>query len=201
MKRVRTIISSAVLTLAFGSVATSGVAAAAPTPGEPLQPEEWVPVPKPAAVDSGPQPGTACSVPGQRSEYVNITGSRFDVEGVVSTSNATGDAPLPLTQTIKESKTKKWWTNITVDVKVTQELSRKYSREYSREMVWSMGQTVGPYQVNPGETGRLSWGFLVDEFSGQTVTCGSNHTWNTVGRSYFGVAPRERHVEVNIEKV
>lgn len=175
------------------------VAGAAPTPGEPLQPEEWVPVAKPAAVDQGPKPGTVCETPGAMSEFVEVTGSRFDVEGVVSTANTTGDAPLPLTQTIKESKSKKWWTNITVNAKVGQELNRKYEWEYSREMVWSLGQKIGPYEVGPGETGRLSWGFLVDEFAGQSVRCGKSKTWEPTGKSYFGVAPRERHVEVTIQ--
>ena len=182
---------------AFG--AGAGVAGAAPTPGEPQHPEDWVPVPKPAAVDQGPKPGTTCENPGETGEYVDITGSRFDVEGTQSTSNSTGDAPIPLTQTIKESKSKKWWTNVTVGVQVGKELNRKYSWEYSQEMVWSMGQNIGPYTVKPGETGRLSWGFLVDEFTGQHVRCGHSKTWEPVGNSYFGVAPRERHVEVTIQ--
>ena len=177
---------------------TAPLAEAAPRPGEPFAPEEWVPVARPAAVDRGPAPGSACVRRGEVAEYVDITGSRFDVEGVVTTSNTTGTATLPLTQTIKESKTKKWWTNISVSVKVSKELTRKYQWEYSREMIWSLGQKIGPYDVKPGETGRLSWGFLVDEFAGQTVRCGNDGKWQPIGRSYFGIAPRERHVEVTI---
>lgn len=196
-KRALALCLSTVFALGLGSP----MAAANPNPGagEPFAPEEWVPVPKPAAVDSGPAPGTACEQPGSVAEFVEITGSRYDVEGVVSTTNDIGDAPIPLTQTIKESKKKKWWTNISVGVKVNEELNRKYSWEYSREMVWSLGQTIGPYEVRKGETGRLSWGFLVDEFKGQTVRCDNSKTWQPTGRSYFGVAPRERHVEVTID--
>lgn len=185
--------------LAFGS----GIPAATADTGSPaagmFAPEEWVPVPKPAAVDRGPEPGSVCQQRGAVAEFVEITGSRFDVEGVVSTTNDIGDAPIPLMQTIKESKTKKWWTNISVGIKVGKELNRKYSWEYSREMVWSLGQTIGPYNVNKGETGRLSWGFLVDEFAGTTVRCGDSGKWESTGHRYFGIAPRERHVEVNIQ--
>ncbi|MDO5029878.1 MAG: hypothetical protein Q4E11_04760 [Corynebacterium sp.] len=189
------------LTTVFALGLGSPMAVANPNPGagEPFAPEEWVPVPKPAAVDSGPAPGTTCEQPGSVAEFVEITGSRYDVEGVVSTTNDIGDDPIPLTQTIKESKKKKWWTNISVGVKVGEELNRKYSWEYSREMVWSLGQKIGPYEVRKGETGRLSWGFLVDEFKGQTVRCDNSKTWQPTGRSYFGVAPRERHVEVTID--
>ena len=197
-KRVVAMCLTTVFALGLG--APTAVAAPNPGAGEPFAPEEWVPVPKPAAVDRGPAPGTTCEAPGSVAEFVEITGSRYDVEGVVSTKNDIGDEPIPLTQTIKESRTKKWWTNISVSVKVSKELNRKYSWEYSREMVWSLGQKIGPYEVRKGETGRLSWGFLVDEFAGQTVRCNANSkTWQPIGRSYFGVAPRERHVEVTIQ--
>lgn len=162
---------------------------------------EWIPIAKPTAVDSGPQAGTTCERAGSVAEYVEIVGSRFDVEGTVSTSNTLEEGTLPLKQTINEMKTKKWWTSVDVSVKYTKELTRKYSWEYNREMYWSMGQNIGPYDVLPGETGTLQWGFIMDEFVGQRMRCGRNLTWEPVGREFFGVAPRERHVEVSIRRL
>ncbi|MBP3088211.1 hypothetical protein EML15_03485 [Corynebacterium sp. sy017] len=163
--------------------------------------EEWTPVAKPQALDSGPQPGTTCERVGATAEYVEITGSRFDVEGSASAANTLDEGEIPLKQTINESKTKKWWTSVNVSVKYTEEITRKYGWEYSREMIWSMGQNIGPYPIYPGEIGTLRWGFIVDEFIGHRVRCNSNRTWEQLGAQFYGVAPRERHVDVTVRQL
>ena len=112
-KRVVAMCLTTVFALGLG--APTAVAAPNPGAGEPFAPEEWVPVPKPAAVDRGPAPGTTCEAPGSVAEFVEITGSRYDVEGVVSTKNDIGDEPIPLTQTIKESKTCLLYTSDAAD--------------------------------------------------------------------------------------
>lgn len=158
--------------------------------------DAWTPVPMLQAVETGPQPGTACTRNGERRQFVTLTGSHFDVEGQVSTSNDT-DGVVPIQQTIKESKSRKWTWSATVNVKLTDEIYRKYHWEYNREIFWSMGQKVGPYDLNPGETGTLAWGFIIDDYTSQPVIC-STGTWKARGALRFGSAPRERHVEIAI---
>lgn len=159
----------------------------------------WTPVPMLPEVNRGPEPGTQCS-PGEGTrEFVQATGSHFDVEGQISSVNNT-DEVIPLQQQLDESKHKKWTWSAAVTVKLTEEISRKYNWDYNREMIWSMGQVVGPYDLNPGEKGTLAWGFIMDDYTSQRVRCGKDGTWEPVGRQQFGSAPRDRHVEVRIEE-
>ena len=64
-----------------------------------------------------PTPGTVggtCSVEGQSGQSLKITGSKFEVEGTATVANY-GDTDLPLTQTLKEGKTKSWNVGGSVD--------------------------------------------------------------------------------------
>ncbi|MBC3186037.1 hypothetical protein H7347_05520 [Corynebacterium sp. zg-331] len=161
--------------------------------------DSWAPVAKLQAKERGPQPGTQCTQRGEVREYVELRDSHFDVEGRQSSVNET-EGVVPLKQTIKESKKKKWTWSASVTVKLTNEIKKKYDWEYNREMFWSLGQNLGPYDLMPGEKGTLAWGFIMDDYTSQRVRCGAAMTWEPVGRQNHGSAPRERHVEVVITK-
>lgn len=198
-KKMVTAMASAAASLAV----LSGVAAAPVLAAEDSSigrtPEYWTPVPKLQAKERGPQPGTQCTQRGEVREYVELKDSHFDVEGQQSSFNDT-DGVVPLKQTIKETKKKKWTWSTSVTVKLTNEIKKKYDWEYNREMFWSMGQNLGPYDLNPGEKGTIAWGFIMDDYTSQRVRCGASMTWEPVGKQNYGSAPRERHVEVVINK-
>lgn len=197
--RIAAAVASATASLAVlaGVVATPALAAEDFSIGR--TPDYWAPVPKLQAKERGPQPGTQCTQRGEVREYVELKDSHFDVEGQQSSFNDT-DSVVPLKQTIKETKKKKWTWSMSVTVKLTNEIKKKYDWEYNREMFWSMGQNLGPYDLNPGEKGTIAWGFIMDDYTSQRVRCGSSMTWEPVGRQNYGSAPRERHVEVVINK-
>lgn len=160
-------------------------------------PDNWTPVQKLRPVERGPEPGSQCTKRGEVREYVVLKDSHFDVEGQQSSYNDT-DSVVPLQQTIKETKKKKWTWSASVTVKLTDEIKKKYDWEYNREMFWSMGQNLGPYDLMPGEKGTIAWGFIMDDYTSQRVRCGASMKWEPVGRQNYGSAPRERHVEVVI---
>lgn len=162
---------------------------------------EWTPVAKLPELETGPQPGSVCETRGEVREYVELVGSHFDVEGTVSTMNDLADADVPLQQTLKEEKRRRWEWSAAISVKLTEEITRKYGWEYNREMFWALGQNIGPYPLHPGERGTMAWGFIMDDYTSQRVRCGASMTWEPIGRLQSGSAPRERHVEVKIENV
>lgn len=162
---------------------------------------QWTPVAKLPARETGPKPGTRCEKRGEVREYVELTGSHFDVEGTVSTANNLAEGEVPLQQRLKEEKKRRWEWSAAITVKLTNEISRKYGWEYNREMFWALGQNIGPYPLHPGEKGTLAWGFIMDDYTSQRVRCGSGMTWEAIGRQQGGSAPRERHVEVKIERI
>ncbi|MGV0342494.1 hypothetical protein [Corynebacterium mastitidis] len=194
---VASLVASA--SLLAGAAGTAPAALAAEDFSVGRTPEGWAPVPRLKEKERGPEPGSRCVQRGQVREYVVLKDTHFDVEGQQSSFNDT-DGVIPLQQTLKETKKKKWTWSASVTVKLTDEIKKKYDWEYNREMFWSLGQNLGPYDLNPGEKGTLAWGFIMDDYTSQRVRCGSSMTWEPVGRQNYGSAPRERHVEVVIKK-
>ena len=66
-------------------------------------------------------------------------------------------------------------------------------------MIWSLGQTLGPYPLHPHERGPLAWGFIVDQFNSQPVVCIRDGRWKEHGTLQTGEATQDRHVEVQIK--
>lgn len=182
------------VTLASGSVVASAEDHKTGTTAD-----GWTPVPILHEVNRGPEPGTTCEKRGETREFVEATGSHFNVEGQISSVNDT-DGVVPLQQQLKETKKKAWTWSMAITVQLTKEIAEKYKWEYNREMIWSMGQNIGPYDLKPGEKGTLAWGFIMDDYTSQRVRCDGN-TWQAIGRQAYGSAPRERHVEAMIEKM
>ena len=115
-----------------------------------------------------PTPGTVggtCSVEGQSGQSLKITGSKFEVEGTATVANY-GDTDLPLTQTLKEGKTKSWNVGGSVDFDLLKLFHVTFSAGYQSTQTWEVGQTLGPYPVKPGYTGVLEYGFLNQSFEG-----------------------------------
>ncbi len=146
-----------------------------------------------------PTPGTVggtCSVEGQSGQSLKITGSKFEVEGTATVANY-GDTDLPLTQTLKEGKTKSWNVGGSVDFDLLKLFHVTFSAGYQSTQTWEVGQTLGPYPVKPGYTGVLEYGFLNQSFEGTHLTC-KGGKWIDAGRPYWGTIPKERHIRVSM---
>lgn len=148
------------------------------------------PTPTPGVV------GGSCSVEGQRGQSLKITKTTFEVEGTATVANY-GDFDLPLTQTLKEGKTKSWNVGGSIDFDLLKLFHVTFSAGYQSTQTWEVGQTLGPYPVKPGQTGVLEYGFLNQSFEGTHLNCRGGR-WVDAGRPYWGTIPKERHVRVSM---
>lgn len=176
--------SKLIATLTAGAISLGGVVAA------PLA-SAAVPV-VPGTV------GESCSSEGQRGQQLKIVGSTFEVEGTATVANF-NDTDLPLTQTIREGKTKNWNIGGSIDFDLLKLFHVTFSAGYSSTQTWEVGQTIGPYQVKPGYTGVLEYGFLNHDFEGTHIRC-SGGKWVDEGRPFHGNIPKERHVKVSMRE-
>lgn len=142
--------------------------------------------------------GESCSAEGQRGQELKITGSTFEVEGTATVANF-NDTDLPLTQTIKEGKTKTWNIGGSIDFDLLELFHVTFNSGYSDTQTWEVGQTIGPYQVKPGYTGVLEYGFLNQDFEGTHIRCQGGQ-WVDEGRPFHGDIPKERHVKVSMRE-
>ncbi|MBP3088209.1 hypothetical protein EML15_03475 [Corynebacterium sp. sy017] len=140
--------------------------------------------------------GGSCSREGMAGQELTITGSTFEVEGTATVANY-NDEDLPLTQTIREGKTKNWNVGGTVSFDLLKLINVSLSAGYSSTQTWEVGQTLGPYPVKPGYTGVLEYGFLISNFEGKNLRCQGGQ-WVDTGRPFWGNIPKERHVRVSM---
>ncbi|MEJ4099521.1 hypothetical protein V5S96_03970 [Corynebacterium mastitidis] len=140
--------------------------------------------------------GESCSIEGQRGQSLKITSSSFEVEGTATVANY-NDENLPLTQTLKEGKTKSWNVGGSIDFDLLKLFHVTFNAGYQSSQTWEVGQTLGPYPVKPGYTGVLEYGFLNQTFEGTHIRC-SGGTWVNEGRPFHGTIPKERHVKVSM---
>lgn len=154
------------------------------------------PMAQAAATPTPGSVGGTCSVEGQTGQSLRITGSSFEVEGTATVANY-GDTDLPLTQTLKEGKTKNWNIGGSIDFDLLQLFHITFSAGYQSTQTWEVGQTLGPYPVKPGFTGVLQYGFLNQSFEGTHLTCRGGK-WVDAGRPFWGTIPKERHIRVSM---
>lgn len=140
--------------------------------------------------------GKSCSIEGQRGQSLKIVSSTFEVEGTATVANY-NDEDLPLTQTLREGKTKSWNVGGSIDFDLLKLFHVTFSAGYQSTQTWEVGQTLGPYPVKPGYTGVLEYGFLNQRFEGTHIRC-SGGTWVDTGRPFHGTIPKERHVKVSM---
>ncbi|ALA68186.1 hypothetical protein [Corynebacterium lactis] len=166
---------AALIAVSSAVLAPSAHASAQPTPGE---------------------LGGTCTVEGQQGQSLKIVGTDFEIEGTATVANY-GDTDLPLTQTLKEGKTKEWNVGGSVDFDLLKLFHVSLSSGYKSSQAWEVGQTLGPYPVKPGYTGVLQYGFLNQKFEGTHLSC-QGGKWVDAGRPFWGTIPKERHVRVSM---
>lgn len=121
----------------------------------------------------------------------------FEPIGSVETKNTT-DSPIKLTQTL--SKTQTITSTTTGDIGGSfSGVTAKISQSISYSLSWTQGQTIGPYDVPVGYTGKANYGFRTVTFKGTQQRCLLNGTWSNTW-AYSGKAPLSAAVEVKLYK-
>nr|WP_244977468.1 hypothetical protein [Corynebacterium lizhenjunii] len=145
------------------------------------------------------QPGTYCSTPGARGMYVEAQRLWFKQTDATSVANR-NDHAVPVKHTVKDTRTQttQVWGKATPKGEVEKYLSSTYGFHYVHQVHWSIGQTVGPYTLESGEQGKLVWGFMMLDASGQDVTCSTDQEWVRTGRPYSISAPQSRYSELQL---
>lgn len=141
--------------------------------------------------------GQKCSNPGDTGQTIQITRTYFDSSAGTWTVSNHNDEPLPVTRSIKETKTKEWNASAGVEFPILDLIKFTFSTSYTDSSTYEVGETVGPYDIAPGKTAVLRAGWVVSDFEGQYTVCGSNGTWEGTGRTFSATLPKERHVEVS----
>lgn len=141
--------------------------------------------------------GEACANPGDRGQTVNITRTYFDGSAGSWTISNFNDEPLPVTRTVEETKTKTWNVSAGIDFPILDLIHFTFSSSYTDSQSYTVGEQIGPYNVQPGKTAVLRAGWVVSDFTGQHTVCGSDHTWHGEGDTFHATLPKERHVQIS----
>jgi len=141
--------------------------------------------------------GERCATPGDTGQTVDIKRTYFDGSAGTWTISNYNDEPLPVTRSIKETKTKEWNVSAGVDFKLLDLIHFTFSSSYTSSQTYEVGEQVGPYDIAPGKTAVLKAGWVVSDFEGQKTVCGSDHTWQANGDTFTATLPKERHVAVS----
>lgn len=146
------------------------------------------------------QPGSHCATPGENGIYVTATRRWFDQTDAASVANRNKEA-LPVKQTVKEARTSTLQVSATVKPQgdIEKYLATAYGFNYTRIVHWSIGQTVGPYQLGAGRQGKLVWGFMMLDTDAQNVRCSQDQLWEAVGAPYSATVPESRYSELREE--
>ena len=141
--------------------------------------------------------GAQCTNPGDRGQTVKIVRTYFDGSAGTWTVSNFNDEPLPVTRSIKETKTKTWNVSAGVDFPILDLIHFTFSTSYTDSQTYEVGEQVGPYNIAPGKTAVLRAGWVVSDFEGQHTVCGSDHKWQANGGTFTATLPKERHIEVS----
>lgn len=141
--------------------------------------------------------GQQCANPGDTGQTVDIKRTYFDGSAGTWTVSNYNDEPLPVTRSIKETKTKTWNVSAGIDFKLLDLINISFSSSYTDSQSYEVGEQVGPYNIAPGKTAVLKAGWVVSDFEGQKTVCGSDHTWQANGGKFTATLPKERHVQVS----
>ncbi|MCS6712296.1 hypothetical protein JSY14_09800 [Brachybacterium sp. EF45031] len=143
----------------------------------------------------------------------------FSPVGTISTTNRT-DRPIPLTQEtsksqeiavkINGSQTEQTDVNLGGSGENSQDgstaggqwgiaysLTRMIGGEASYSLSWSVGQTIGPYDVPAGYTGEATYGFRTVTMTGTQQYCKLDGTWSNP-TAYTAFVPIKNEVRVKL---
>ena len=141
--------------------------------------------------------GEHCVNPGDTGQTIAIKRTYFDGSAGTWTVSNYNDEPLPVTRSIKETKTKTWNVSAGVDFPILDLIHITFSTSYTDTQSYEVGETVGPYNIAPGKTAVLRAGWIVSDFEGQKTICGADHTWKANGGNLTASLPKERHVAIS----
>lgn len=141
--------------------------------------------------------GKQCTIPGDTGQTIAITRTYFDGSAGSWTVSNYNDKPVPITRTVKETKTKTWNVSAGVDFDLLELVHVTISTSYTDAQTYEVGETIGPYELAPGKTAVLRAGWVVSDFTGEKTVCGQDLTWPGTGQTFSASLPRERHVEVS----
>lgn len=182
---MRRAVVTALAAAACFSTALPAASAAAP---EYILPQRW---------NDDYAPGSHCATPGENGVYVTASRRWFDQTDAASVANRNAET-VPVKQKVKESRTSKFEVSATVTPQgdITKYLATAYGVNYVRVDHWSVGQTVGPYQLGPGKQGKLVWGFMMLDTDAQNVRCSQDQVWEKVGAPYTATVTESRYSEL-----
>ncbi|MGV3017171.1 hypothetical protein [Rothia sp. 88186D007BW] len=120
----------------------------------------------------------------------------FTPVGTISTTNKTS-APVSLTQnlsktqtvtmTVNGSQTQTTSVNLggtqnldkgSINAGIAYSIAKTVGGDASYSLSWSVGQTIGPYEVPAGYTGEATYGFRTIAMTGTQQYCMLNGTWS-----------------------
>lgn len=183
----------AAISLAVPVVATApAVAAPAANTSQYILPQRW---------NEDYQPGSECATPGENGVYVTAQRRWFDQTDAASVANRNA-TPVPVKQTVKQTRTTTLQISATVEPQgdLTKYLATAYGMNYMKVVHWSLGQTVGPYQLAAGKQGKLVWGFMILDADAQNVRCSADQRWEAVGQPYSFTTPESRYAELRLDE-
>ena len=143
--------------------------------------------------------GERCSNPGDTGQTVKIKRTYFDGSAGSWTVSNYNDEPLPVTRSIKETKTKTWNVSAGVDFKLLDLINFTFSSSYTDSQSYEVGEQVGPYTLPANSQGKLVWGFTMLDTDGQDVRCNSDQQWEAQGKPYSASVPEARYSELRLE--
>ena len=108
--------------------------------------------------------GEHCTNPGDTGQTVKIKRTYFDGSAGSWTISNYNDEPLPVTRSIKETKTKTWNVSAGVDFKLLDLINFTFSSSYTDSQSYEVGEQVGPYNIAPGKTAVMRAGWVVSDF-------------------------------------
>lgn len=146
------------------------------------------------------RPGTRCATPGQGGIYVTAQRRWFDQTDAASVANR-NTFPVPVTHKVTNARTTTLEISATIQPKgeIERYLATAYGLNYVRVEHWSVGQTVGPYELGPGKQGKLVWGFMMLDTDAQNVRCTQDQVWAAEGPRYSATVPESRYSELREE--
>ena len=146
------------------------------------------------------KPGTHCATPGAQGTYVTAERMWFKQTDAASVANR-NDYTVPVSHTVTDKRTQT--TEVSVSVKpiggIEKYMSNTFGFNFVHEIHWSLGQKIGPYDLEANQQGKLVWGFMMLDADSQDVRCSEDQQWVEKGAPYFVSAPYSRYSELRID--
>ncbi|AWB83941.1 hypothetical protein [Corynebacterium liangguodongii] len=185
---MRRALTAALVALAALASQPPEAAHAATGPAEYILPQRW---------NDDYKPGSHCATPGEGGIYVNASRRWFDQTDAASVANRNA-TPVPVTHKVTQARSSTLQISATVQPKgeIERYIATAYGLNYVRVQQWSVGETVGPYELGANRQGKLVWGFMMLDTDNQNVRCSEDQVWEAEGARYAATVPESRYSEL-----